>query len=113
MIGYELSDPRVASAIVTEVLVSPDGKRAQVRLKVEGSREEQEATLATLDHARGFLRRELGQRLTIFRVPDLHFELDVDPGLDARLKSVLKRIKKGRPKVEPETGPRPVDDRLE
>ncbi len=79
MISYELSDPRVADAIVTEVLVSPDRKRAQVRLHMSDDPQKQRETIAALDHARNFLRRQLAERLSLFRVPDLHFEADVDP----------------------------------
>ena len=32
LIAYELSDPRIGDAVVTEVLVSPDMRHAQVRL---------------------------------------------------------------------------------
>ena len=35
MIGYELSDPRVASATVTGIEVSPDKRHALVRIRVD------------------------------------------------------------------------------
>ena len=34
MIGYEMDDPRVGSAIVTEVQISPDKRHAMVRVRV-------------------------------------------------------------------------------
>ena len=37
MIAYELSDPRIGEAVVTEVLVSPDMRHAQVRLHLESN----------------------------------------------------------------------------
>ncbi len=98
MISYELSDPRVADAVVTEVLVSPDRKRAQVRLHMSDDPEKQRETIAALDHARNFLRRQLAERLSLFRVPDLHFEADVTLSTNARLEHLLKRVRRGRPR---------------
>ena len=97
LIGYELSDPRIGSATVTDVQVTPDKRHAFVRVGVaEGSDAQQ--TLAALDHARNFLRHELAVRLELFRVPELHFEADVATEIGPRLEHLLKRVKKGRPR---------------
>jgi len=97
MIGYELSDPRVASATVTGLEVSPDKRHALVRIAVdEGADTEQ--TIAALEHAAPFLRREVARRLELFRVPELHFEADIATELGGRMEHLLKRIKKGRPR---------------
>jgi len=96
MIAYELSDPRIGDASVTEVLVSPDMKHAQVRLHL-GDRES-EQTIEALGRARHFLRRQLAERLNLFRVPELHFEADVSPGLNGRVDHLLKRVRRGRPR---------------
>jgi ribosome-binding factor A len=103
LIGYELSDPRVGSATVTEVLVSPDFRHAHVRLLLVGTPEEQAATLAVLDHAKQFLRHQLTERLQLFRTPDLHFEAALPGALGAKAAHILKRIRRGRPKPEKNT----------
>ena len=97
LIGYELSDPRVGSAFITEVLISPDKRHATVRIRTAPGTDPK-GTLEALDHARSFLRRELAQRLDVFRIPELHFEADVSAELGARMDHLLKRIKKGRPR---------------
>ena len=97
MIGYELSDPRVGNAIVTEVKISPDKRHAFVRVRI-GPDTDAVQTLAALDHARNFLRRELAQRLEVYRIPELHFEADLSTELGARMDQLLKRVKKGRPR---------------
>jgi len=99
LIGYELSDPRVGSVSVTEVLVSPDFRQAHVRLACQGSAEEQASTLEAVNHAKQFLRHQLSERLQIFRMPELHFEPDLPPVLAVRAPQILKRIKRGRPKT--------------
>lgn len=62
LIGYEMSDPRVAGLTVTEVLLSPDLKRAEVRLGMPAEEETRKLALEALDHAKRFLKHELAQR---------------------------------------------------
>ncbi len=98
MIAYELSDPRVADAIVTEVLVTPGMKHAQVRLHFADPTVSQEETIAALNGAKHYLRNKLRERLTLFRIPELHFEADVDSDGSGRMEQLLKRIRRGRPR---------------
>lgn len=98
IIGYEMSDPRVAGVSVTEVVLSPDMKRAEVRVAAPADEAERKQALAALDHARNFLKRELALRLRLFRTPDLHFSADAAASLSGRMEHLLKRVKKGRPR---------------
>lgn len=98
MIAYELSDPRVVDAAVTEVLVSPDMRRAQVRLHLSDDARQQQETIEALEGARHFLRRQLAERLSLYRIPELHFEVDVSLSADARLNHLMKRVRRGRPR---------------
>jgi ribosome-binding factor A len=100
LIAYELSDPRIGDAIVTEVLVSPDKRHAQVRLHLNTRPAEQQQTIRALEGARHFLRRQLVERLNLFRVPELHFEADADTNGPGRLEHLLKRMRRGRPRDE-------------
>jgi len=98
MIAYELADPRVVDAAVTEVLVSPDMKHAQVRLHLSDDARQQQETIQALDGARHFLRRQLAERLSLYRVPELHFEADISLSQETRLNNLLKRVRRGRPR---------------
>lgn len=99
LIAYELSDPRIHDAAVTEVLISPDKRHAQVRLHFQSAaKEQQQETIAALDGARHFLRRQLAERLNLFRVPELHFEADVSATDNGRMGHLLKRVRRGRPR---------------
>jgi ribosome-binding factor A len=98
LIGYEMSDPRVGPATVIEVHLSPDYRHAHVQLVMSGSAEEQEATLAALEHGKQFLRHQLAERLQLFRTPDLYFEAALPGALGAKVPQILKRIKRGRPR---------------
>ena len=103
LIGYELSDPRIGSATVAEVLVSPDFRHAHVRLLLTGTPQEQDQTLAVVNHAKQFLRHQLTERLHLFRTPELHFEAALPGALGAKAAHILKRIRRGRPKPEKNT----------
>lgn len=97
LIAYELADPRIGDAVVTEVLVSPDKRHAQVRLHLSTKPAEQKATIQALEGARHFLRRQLAERLNLFRIPELHFEADAGSS-EGRMEQLLKRIRRGRPR---------------
>jgi ribosome-binding factor A len=106
IIAYELSDPRVGSATVAEVLLSQDYRKAVVRLALIGTAEEQKETLAALNHAKQFLKRELAERLQLFKTPELHFEAALAADLAAKAAKILKRIERGRPRdQEPKKNP--------
>jgi ribosome-binding factor A len=97
IVGYEMSDPRVAGIDVVDVHVSPDLRHAQVMLAAEHGAGED--ALAALVGARGFLRRQLAARLELHRMPDLHFALEaLESG--ARLGNLMKRVRRGRPRDE-------------
>ncbi len=100
IIGFELSDPRLASVDVTDVAVSPDSRHAMVKVSLGGGEQEQHQAMAALEHARNYLRHELASRLSLRRVPELHFEPDYYPDAAARVEILLKRAKKKRAPTE-------------
>jgi len=69
-------DPRVKLASVTQVEVSPDLRRASVKVSVLGDDTQRQEAIEGLRHARGFLRTELAHRLRLRVTPELVFELD-------------------------------------
>ena len=69
-------DPRVKLASVSGVAVTPDLRRAVVKISALGDEEQRQETIAGLRHARGFLRTELAHRLRLRATPELVFELD-------------------------------------
>jgi ribosome-binding factor A len=100
IIGFELEDPRLLAVDVTEVQVSPDSRHASVKVAVRGTPREQAQALAALEHAEGFLRRQLASRLQLRRVPELQFDLDKNPDVEGRIDLLLKRAKKSRGRNE-------------
>jgi len=100
LISFELKDPRLVDVDVTEVHVSPDGRHANIRVALRGGERQQREALEALEHARHFLRRELGSRLTLRHVPELHFQQDRNPDVAGRIDFLIKRAKKSRGRTE-------------
>ena len=98
IINYELSDPRIAQVTITEILVGPGHKQARVRISLGASQEITKSTIAALNGAKSHLRRVLAERLDVYRVPDLEFESDLEIGSSSEIKSLLRRVRKGRPR---------------
>src|SRR5215469_13097310 len=96
MIGFEMEDPRLRAVDVTEVHVSPDSRHATVKVSVQGTEREQAQALAALEHAQGYLRRQLASRLQLRHVPELHFDHDKHPDAESRIDFLIKRAKKSR-----------------
>ena len=99
MLAGELKDPRLEGNVcVSEVRVQPDMKHARVFVSVrtQNSKEQMEAIKA-LEHASGFIRHELIERLQLRRLPDLHFTLDQSQEHMERIEQLLKQMKVGKP----------------
>ena len=76
MLVMEISDPRLAGVSVTDVRVDRELAYAEVYVSaLEGSSRAREI-LEGLDHASGYLRHELAQRIDLFTFPRLRFHWD-------------------------------------
>lgn len=76
IIEEQLKDPRVGMVTLTSVQMTPDLRLARIYFSRLGAAEEREEAKAALEHAAGFLRRELGQRLRLRYLPELRFYFD-------------------------------------
>ena len=101
MLAGELKDPRLEGSVVaSEVRVQPDMKHARVFISVNGTSQEQSDAIKALEHASGFIRRELMERLQLRRVPELHFTLDLSQENAERIERLLKETKKDKPSAQ-------------
>jgi ribosome-binding factor A len=101
IIVRDLKDPRIGMASITEVKLSPDLRNATVKVSVVGQEESRKAAIDGLEHAKGFIRRELGLRLSNLRfAPDLHFQLDEGVAYSVRVSQLLREAQQGEPHVD-------------
>ena len=75
LIRTELKDPRVGMISLTEVRLTPDYAHAKVFFTTLNT-EHLEEIERGLKRASGFLRRQLGLRINIHTLPELHFVYD-------------------------------------
>jgi ribosome-binding factor A len=99
MLAGELKDPRLEGNVsVSAVRVQPDMKHARVFVSVRTeSTKEQSDAIKALEHASGYIRHELIERLQLRRLPDLHFTLDLSQEHVERIEQLLKQMKTEKP----------------
>ena len=76
LIRLELKDPRVGLITLTGVDLTPDYAHAKVFYTALADASARQDVEAGLRAASGFLRRELGRRIRIHTLPELHFVFD-------------------------------------
>ena len=97
LIRTRMKDPRVGFASITAVELSADLRHAKVFVSVMGEEQEQRATLVALQHASGYLRHELAQRLTVRHTPDIAFRLDQSIAHGAHLLDLINQVSTPEP----------------
>jgi len=101
LLKREVKDPRLGGIVsVTEVDTAPDLKYAKVFVSVLGTEQEQKQTLEGLRAAAGFLRKELGDRLSLRHVPELSFREDRSIAQGDRILRLIREVSTGEQKDE-------------
>ena len=72
----QIKDPRIGFCTIMRVDVSEDLRHAKARVSVMGSESQQKSTLAGLKSAGGYIRREIGRRISLRHTPEIVFMLD-------------------------------------
>jgi ribosome-binding factor A len=91
----DVQDPRIGFVTVTEVDTAPDLSTARVWVSVIGQPEERQRALRALEHAMPFVRRELGSRLRLRRIPELHVRSDDTAQRGTRVLRLLAELEAG------------------
>lgn len=90
----QVKDPRVATLLplvtITDVDVSADYTHAKVFYTSLAEAERRKEVARGLAHVAGFLRRELGRRLHIHHIPELHFTYDASVERGTRLSRLIE-----------------------
>jgi len=92
LVRDEVRDPRVGLVTVTAVETSPELDHAKVYVSVMGDDTEKEAALQGLRSASSFIRGQLGRRLHMRRIPEIHFQYDRVLAEASRIESLLREV---------------------
>lgn len=91
LIQQEIHDPRLGMVTVSGVEVSRDLAVAKVFVSMLNEDEQLEPSLEVLKKAAGFLRHELGRRMTTRTVPELRFVYDATIQRGNELSSLIDK----------------------
>ena len=90
LIRFEVKDPRVGLMVtLTDVEVTQDMSHAKIFFTVMGDAAQITEIQRALQHAAGFLRSQLSQRMQLRTMPQLHFHYDESVERGMRLDSLI------------------------
>ncbi len=93
LLAREVHDPGVGFLTLTQVKVTSDLQLARVYYTSLGDDKAQRESAKALKRAAPFLRRQLGQRLRLRRVPELDFFYDESIARQDRIEQILQELK--------------------
>ncbi|MBX3236946.1 MAG: 30S ribosome-binding factor RbfA [Nitrospiraceae bacterium] len=104
----KIKDPRVRSVTVTDVELTKDLRIARVFVTTLERGEAERHVFDGLAKASGFVRAELGRRLTLRYLPELIFVKDVSGSRGDRILELLEGLHRDEAGTEAAGSPEPV-----
>lgn len=92
LLAREVHDPGIGFVTLTRVQVSGDLQQARVFYTALGDERARQTSARALDRAAAFLRRQIGSRLRLRRVPELKFVYDDSIAGQDRIEQILNEI---------------------
>ena len=96
----KVKDPRLRGVTLTDVRMTKDLKRAFVYYSLFGRDEQKEQAQAGFESAKGFIRKEIGERLHLRYVPDIQFRYDISLEYGQKIERLLEKLETGNLKIE-------------
>lgn len=106
IIQKELKNPNLGFVTVTDVEVTGDLQQATIYVSILGTDREKAESLAALEKSKGYLRREIGQRIRLRKTPELSLAVDGSIEYGSKIEQLLTEISKedaAKKSVESET----------
>jgi ribosome-binding factor A len=101
MVVMELSDPRLSGITITDVKVDRELAYADIFVSAIEGHERAPEVLAGLEHASGYLRHALAERIDLRVFPKLRFHWDITPERADRIERLLAQLKEESAPTEP------------
>ena len=108
LLAREVHDPGIGFVTITRVQVSPDIQQARVFYTALGDDKARQNSERALGRAIPFLRRQIGARLRLKRVPELKFLYDESIAGQDRIEQLLRELHAESP--VPDEAPAGNDD---
>lgn len=96
LLAREVHDPGIGFVTLTRTKVSPDLQMVRVFYTIIGDDRVKRETQRALDRATPFLRRHIGARVRLRRVPEIRFEFDRSVEHQDRIEQLLMGIEQER-----------------
>jgi ribosome-binding factor A len=96
LLARQVQDPGIGFLTITHVKVTPDLQQARVYYTTIGDEKARKETARALRRAMPFLRRQVGQRLQLRRVPELQFFFDESVERQDRIEKILLDLERER-----------------
>jgi ribosome-binding factor A len=112
LLARDVHDPGIGFLTITRVKVSPDLQQARVYYTTIGDDKARRESARALDRATPFLRRQIGQRLRLKRVPELAFSFDDAVEKSDRIEQILLELERERSE-HPDAGAGPAHETTE
>lgn len=91
----DVQDPRIGFVTITNVETAPDLSTARVWVSIIGQAAERAVTMRALERAMPFVRRSLGSRIRLRRIPELHVRADDTAERGTRVLRLLAELESG------------------
>ena len=101
LIARQVQDPGIGFVTLTRASVTPDLQQARVYYTTIGDQKARQETARALERAKPFLRRLVGQRLRLRRVPELQFFFDESIERQDRIERILLDLERERAEAAP------------
>lgn len=92
LLTREVHDPGIGFLTITHVKVSPDLQQARAYYTTIGDEKARRESARALERATPFLRRHIGRRLRLKRVPELTFSFDDSIEKNDRIERILQEL---------------------
>jgi ribosome-binding factor A len=93
----EIADPKVGFVTVTRCHLTRDLRNATVYLSIMGSEQQQKEAFAHIEHACGYIRKLVGQRVKLRYLPELRFAVDDMLAHEMRINDIITDMHRGEP----------------
>lgn len=113
ILSQQVHDPGIGFLTLTRVKVTPDLQLARVLYTVFGDEKQRTDTQKALERALPYLRRQIGSRIRLRRVPDLQFFYDESVAHQDRIEKILLDLQRERDAHAAEEIQPPTDHQAE